>query len=772
MNPKNIRPSRVAHPGLALALGLALVATPAAHAINAIVNDNFTGGSDPWTLKLASGYQAELDAQYGWGRVRITDGGTSRAHVNLDQPLGRPLINNVEYTIEFDAKADVAKSIDILIRNNAGILHGTYNHGVGTSATRKTIHFLYQGPDVHDARLSFRVGGNNTTVYIDNVVVTRKGEASTLITKTGQIPTQWNPWQFPTITVPIKGVSTPISLGTFDFSYAGYNYGERESFIQIPTAPNRTHTIQANPNAVPPEDITDKINTALAAIATASTPTTTNPNPTVGGTVFIPAGTYRIGAGKTGNAITVSTHNTVIKGAGMGVTILNIDGTYDVGGSTPRKSAHFDRAVINFRKENSPTQPTFNGGGWRYNHNNSTVTAPVSLGAREITVADASLFPKDSTVVIRQYMWESFVETHSYDPTNDDGEFLRWTNYKNGEPDFTDGGYAFVYYRKVTDSDTDTNTLQLDIPIPRRLDPADNTVTIGLLMDRYLSLVNCGMQDLTITAAPEADITPAQESVGTTIAVTGVYNGLFKNIDLDGFRSLGFVTTYAVNTSFINCTASNALNRGEGGTGYGFYIRGQNLLYKNCNAINVRHGFTTATASTSNLVIKNCSGIDFGANTGINSVEAVDDTHLGYAHGILWDNHYSREAGLLMINRGQLSDDAYETCGWGIVWNYENEGIDTKGPGARDWRRNLIGITPEQFGLVIGAHAGAGPDGIRIRDGYSRLSGTNMGNEVTNTTRHVGTTADRVLYEHVRKPVAESIYDIQFAQRPKFLNAP
>src|SRR4051812_46446914 len=72
-------------------------------------------------------------------------------------------------------------------------------------------------------------------------------------------------WSFPTLTAGGK----TWNAGAYDFSYTGYYYGEREDFVGIPSA---TQTISAAAN----EDITDKLNTALAALAS-------------GGTVIIPS---------------------------------------------------------------------------------------------------------------------------------------------------------------------------------------------------------------------------------------------------------------------------------------------------------------------------------------------------------------------------------------------------------------------------------------------------------------------------------------------------
>lgn len=708
----------------------AFVPVVPAHALNFITNDNFISDTAPWSVAVASGSAATLSNSNGWGRVTITNGGSSKSSVSLQQTLRETLIVGVTYTIAFDVKADAAKTIDAVIRDSAStVIGGTYGINVSTTSSRQTITYTHGGSDAVNARLSFRIGGNTTAVEIDNVVFTRQGAASQLL---AQKPD--GTWDFNTLTVGGKDWSANV----YDFSYAGYQYGERESFVGIPST---TQTISAVTN----ENITDKLNAAIAAMPG-------------GGTVLIPTGTFVIGAGSLVDSVNVTTDNIVIKGAGMGSTILKVNPLYH---SSPtlssRQTASFGTGVINFYKGSSSN--------WMYGGTTTTVTTTVPLGAREITVANASSFAVGTTIIVRQIMWHDFIQANAYNASK--APFaLRWTNYdSSNNPLYTDKSNSFCYYRKILSKDG--NKLDLDVPIPHKLDPADMSISVAALS--VSSLENSGMQDLTISSSSEDGVTDNQTAIGTSVMIKGLKNGLFKNIDLDGFRSLGFATAYPVNVSFINCTASNAMNCGGGGAGYGFYIKGQNLLYKNCSAIDVRHGYTTAAAQTCNVVIKNCASLDYRFNTDITTGESVDDTHLQYAHGILWDNHYSKEAGLLMINRGTLSTDAYETCGWSIVWNYENEGFNSKSSTNNDIRHNFLGVTPAEFGLVIGAHAGNGPAGIRVHDGYARYPATVWGTAITSASLQVGPNSNRVLFELTGGPVKESLYDIQFNQRAKLV---
>ncbi len=718
--------------GMLLAGILFLFAAPA-QALNFVTNDNFIAGTDPWKLRFAAGGAGTLTNANGWGRGNITAGGSTRGSVGIEQTFREPLLNGVTYTIAFDLIAEAPKTIDVVVFDSSRAIIGDFhNIPAETKSARRTLTYTHTQPDAADAILSFHIGGNATDVGIDNVVFARQGSPSQLLARKPD-----GTWSFPTVKVGGKS----WNAGTYDFSYAGYIYGERDDFIDIPSA---TRTISAVNN----EDITDKLNAALAAL----------PN---GGTVIIPAGTFRIGAGKTNNAVSVGTDNTVIKGAGMGVTLLKVDPTYHVAS----QASTFSYGVIAFTKPKSSN--------WFYGGGITTATETVLLGARAITVADASAFSVGDAIVIRQVMWKSFVEQYAY---NDSlavydaslaAKPWRWTNYDaNNNPLFNNKNHSFRYYRKVVSKNG--NTLSLDVPIPHELNPVNMPVSVG--GPGVVPLRNCGMQDLTLTADPEDGVDRPQSSLGTTIMIGGLVHGLFKNVAIDSFRSLGFATNQSVNISFINCVGSNGLNGGEGGAGYAFYIKGQNLLYKNCLAFHCGAGFTSAGPTGSNIVIKNCRSKDYRWNPDRTSGQQVDDTHVKFAHGILWDNHYSKEAGMLMVNRGTLSGAAYETCGWSIVWNAQNEGWDTKSSTGVSFRHNYLGLTPAEFGMVIGPHAGNGPAGISVRDGYRYYPSSSKGVAVrTSTNLQVGTAVNRVLYEYTGQPVAESLYDIQFAQRAKLL---
>lgn len=739
--PRPIPVRARALPGLLLALAFAVAQALLPARAFLVANGDFSAGTAPWALITSTSASATLSASGGEGRVNITAGGTSRSHVTLRQPLAGPLAAGVTYVITFDARADSPKPFDVLFRAATyTVLGGVYGLTAGPTPAPYVVEYTHLATDAADARLDFRLGANNTGITIDNVVVAPKGKISQLLTRDAA-----GRWVFPAVTLGDR----EWRANAYDFSYAGYRYGEREQPDGVPSA---VVTLDVTPG----ENITKALNTAIQSLRA-----------TEGGTVLIPAGTYEIGAYKMDTpeaqrVVTIDHDNVFLRGAPGGATVLRVSADYHPpGGDT------YNEGVITFSRDDSQ--------GWHYSPNGTAATRPVEFGSREIEVENPGNFEVHDVIVIRQQMWRSFVEMYAFDPVTAPSRPWRWASYDAaGNVAFEHGKNSFTYRRRVLGKEG--SVLRLDVPIPRRLDPADARVNV--IRTHVALLRNCGLIDLTFTAVPEAGVTKAQDSLGSTLMIRGLLDGLFRNVNIASFRSIAFGTGFASHLSFIECRAADALNRGEGGRGYGFYIRGQNLLYLRCTAERLRHGYTTASPQTSNVVIKDCVSNDYTFNSDLPPGEYVDDTHLKYSHGLLWDGHRANEAGLLMVNRQRHSgNEAYETCGWAVVWNYRNEGNSPGFQGTptkdysrgHDCRETTLALTPQGFGLVIGAHAGSGPDGLIVRDGYKWLPTvprmtTDKGRIVTNPALHVPAHS-RVLYEHVGSPVAYSLYEALFASR-------
>jgi peptidoglycan/xylan/chitin deacetylase (PgdA/CDA1 family) len=136
-----------------------------------LINGDFAGGTSPWTLSLGYGAAATLLTSSGWGYVDISSGGASRGSVELLQTLNASLVSGKIQIISFDVKAAVAKTFDLIIRDSANnIIYSKYNLSADT--TSKHFAYAYIPPATYSgAKLCFRVGGDTTDIYFDNVIV-------------------------------------------------------------------------------------------------------------------------------------------------------------------------------------------------------------------------------------------------------------------------------------------------------------------------------------------------------------------------------------------------------------------------------------------------------------------------------------------------------------------------------------------------------------------------------------------------------------------------
>jgi hypothetical protein len=518
-------------------------------------------------------------------------------------------------------------------------------------------------------------------------------------------------WQFNTLKVGGK----TWNIGEFDFSYAGYKYNDQAYGTGVPI---KIITIEASIG----EDITDKINEAVNTLKSTS-----------GGIVKIPAGSFKLGTNR--KVAKVTCDNVIIRGAGKDATLLTVDSTYG-------SSDDFSIGAIQFGGDYSWKDAT------PLNHPElsfTTVASDIVKGSRSVTVADAASFSVGDYINIRQQQWPAF-----------NAQFFNGTASL-----LTNNSYAFHYLRRIVDKKG--NTITLDIPLDLDLSPANKIIDFYKVDSFFVK--NVGLEALSIDVMANGTITYdasgkkviKNTNTGTAVAFTGVWNGWAKDVKLTNINSLGFAASYSSGLTFDSCSVDTARNRNGGGSGYGYYIKAQNLLYINSSANEVRHGFTTANPVTSNIVIKNCRSSNLGFDAGL-AGEAVDDTHIGFAHGILFDNHHMDASGLFMFYRGSLSTNAFHTCGWAVVWNvYDSARNPNK------MHQDEIKITPGLYAYVIGVHGG---EDLKIYDGAQRDPDV-TGQIEKDPALHVGSFANKVLYEGIGLPGLEpsSLYDIMYKMR-------
>jgi hypothetical protein len=502
-------------------------------------------------------------------------------------------------------------------------------------------------------------------------------------------------WQFNTLTLSDQ----EWNIGKFDFSYAGYKYNDAAFGTGVP---DTVITI----SAVEGEDITKKMNDAINELKLSG-----------GGIVQIPAGEYRIGKDDGSGAaqspqVIVNTDNVIIRGAGNGATKLIQDKSFKTNDSFSKGAIQLG---VNFAwKDASPTSAE------AY----TTVASDIMTGSTLITAADASAFSVGDFINIRQMQWPEFNQK----------------NFGGLTELLTNNSYALQYIRKITA--ISGNTFTVDIPMAYDLKPADNTISVYKVNSFFIK--NVGLEDLLIDVEANGVITYdaagkelTNTNTGCAVSFVGVWDGWAKNVTVNNINTIGFAAVYCNEVTFEGCTVNYGRALGGGGAGYGFYMKGQNVLYRNCTAYKVRHGFTTAAPVCNGNVVKNCKSIDLIFPPGFTG-EAVDDTHIAFTHAILWDNHYGDASGLFMIYRGTLSAYAYETSGWSVVWNYYNTGRNPN-----NWNQGTLKVSPADYGYVVAPHGN-----VKVVDGFERGPSVD-GTVETDPSLHVGEFDNKTLYEGV-----------------------
>ncbi|MBN1995984.1 carbohydrate-binding protein [candidate division KSB1 bacterium] len=164
-------------------VGLVVQAGGSSPTSNLVMNPEFDDGTNYWSIDNNGGADAVVTAVTGAGlsginaaRITMSNGGTENWHIQFEQTFG--VENGKTYEVTFIAKADAPKEIQLTFQQTTDPYTNYwvyYGINVGTSAA------VY-GPltfdcDVTDpnAKFKFHIGGNTTTIYIDNVTIMETG---------------------------------------------------------------------------------------------------------------------------------------------------------------------------------------------------------------------------------------------------------------------------------------------------------------------------------------------------------------------------------------------------------------------------------------------------------------------------------------------------------------------------------------------------------------------------------------------------------------------
>lgn len=362
-----------------------------------------------------------------------------------------------------------------------------------------------------------------------------------------------------------------------DFSYAGYHAGEKPLPESVPGPRLDVTKPPYNADNTGKESATSAIQTAINDAGRAG-----------GGTVYLPAGTYRITFpyGGMSAALIVTYSNVVLQGDGVDKTFLFLDETV-----TRSKSMISIQPVLSGFNLNSPKDGVV-----------QALRSDVEARETVIPLAEKPLFSVGEWVVVQYDLTPEWVAEHNMS----DG----WDSSISGP----------AFYRQVVAVDNEENTITLDAPVRYAVKVRDNARVYRVdepLSEVGLEGFSLGMREHPATQGwGDADHgtfgTGAYDvHAGRAVSFRGVINSWVRNVATykpEGnkyahIHSIGFSFSQSRFLTITRVSVENPQYRGGGGNGYPFVVGSQDSLYDNLRAINGRHNFTISGMQASGNVI-------------------------------------------------------------------------------------------------------------------------------------------------------------------------
>ncbi|HLT83592.1 MAG TPA: glycosyl hydrolase family 28-related protein [Phototrophicaceae bacterium] len=485
-------------------------------------------------------------------------------------------------------------------------------------------------------------------------------------------PTDWQP-----------GLTDGEGRFLHDFSYAGYRYG-----ADVPDAvAGEVYDVTQPPYGADPDGERDATEAIQAAIDDAGA--------AGGGTVHLPAGTFRVGPDGTSRAVLHIPHDGVLlRGDGPDRTRL-VNASADGMRQT---------AVVLIGPDRSD---------WQSWHDDAVgpavpLTRDVDEPTRTLHVANPAAFTVGDWVVLRAETTDAWLREH------------RLADGGTWEPDALD---ALVYHRRVTAADPDEGTVDIDIPTryPMRLRD-------GLRLQRFPAPVTgSGVADLAVgmrqSDRREEDPEEDHEDRGTAGYQAHQASAIAFNNAVDGwvarvrsFRpegndddvhllSVGIYVRDARNITIVDADLRNPQYRGAGGNGYLYHLMGSDTLVRDSRAEGGRHNYLVqGVQATGNVVLdslavdgeratelhRHLSAANLVDNLAVDGDtlemvyrESSDHAHSG-TESVMWNVSGER------CTRGRLAES--QQYGWGYVVGTSGTGdcANVENPGGsgtepRDW---------------------------------------------------------------------------------------
>lgn len=370
-----------------------------------------------------------------------------------------------------------------------------------------------------------------------------------------------------------------------DFSYAGYEMGEKDlpttmsgMYVDVTTAPYNADNTGTN-------DATTAIQNAINAVQNAG-----------GGTVYLPAGTYKVKPATANSAaLKITGSNVLFKGAGIGKTFIRCFA----------ESMRFSQVIT----------VTSSSGGWNTaTGTNVKLSKDITTPTTTIPVSSASGFKTGDWVVVRSDRTQGFIDEHQMN-----GFWSATLNPTTMGPTF---------YRQVKSVNTSNNTVEIDIPTRYALKTRDNARIYKVNAPNQR---NTGLMDFSIGNKMSPKTTGwGEEDYKTSgngaydadnaflIKFSNNINCFAKNIatyqagNSSQYHMLsnGLDISSTRNLTVENCDFSYPQYEGGNGNGYGINICGQETLIKNCSSTSARHSFAFKYSYANGNVIYHYTSTD------------------------------------------------------------------------------------------------------------------------------------------------------------------
>lgn len=397
-----------------------------------------------------------------------------------------------------------------------------------------------------------------------------------------QAATTWRSALYPENWTP--GYTNSSGQFLHDFSYAGYEKGEKD----VPTEMSGLYVnvVDYGADATGANDSTSAIQSAINAVQDAG-----------GGTVYLPAGTYKVKPASNSNssALTIKGSNILFKGAGVGKTFIRCYA----------ESMRYCK-VINVT----------NGGSWDSAEDGNTYYLSQDIPTTPTTtihLSSVGSLKAGDWVIIRSDRTQSWIDEHSM------GGF--W--YSTVNP--TTMGTTF--YRKITSVNAANNTIEIDIPTRYWMKTRDNARVYKVTPKQS----NVGLMDFSIGNKANS-ITSGWGENDYSTSGNGAYavdnaflisfslnvNCFAKNIatyqagnaSQIHMSSNGLNLSKTRNITIENCDFSYPQYEGANGNGYGINICGQETLIKDCSSTSARHSFSFKYSYANGNVIYHYTSTD------------------------------------------------------------------------------------------------------------------------------------------------------------------